>query len=145
MADEAQRTENPVSSSLRKSTRTGGALPVGLDPVDDGNALDGDGALSYGAMVRSRCKPCGAGPWSAAGRHDDVDDLRFIDNVVVGNHDPAFGKSKPYQDLKISELCMLGIQHYFAVVTSVTGLAGLMAGRGECKGSDLPGGGNCFV
>jgi len=31
------------------------------------------------------------------------------------------------------------------VVASVTGLAGLMAGRGECKGDDLPGGGNCFI
>ena len=72
MADEAGTVENPVSSSLRQSTRFGGALPVRVDSVDDSRPLDDD-ELPYGAMVKSRCSSCSIPPWRWH-QHDDVDE-----------------------------------------------------------------------
>eukprot|EP01043_Picozoa_sp_COSAG02_P002667 COSAG02_NODE_63_length_43286_cov_54.666412_5_plen_910_part_00 len=125
--------------------------PVARDAAGGGGAAAGGGGLDveedgYAATVRERCKPCGIWPpCSRAGLHDDEGDLRFIDARPLRRGDPEFEQGKTYQDLAVPQLCLLALQHYLAVVASVTGLAGVMARMGQCKGTNRPGGGACYI
>ena len=130
----AETVRNPIARDVGgRGVVAGGG---GLD-VEEG---------SYVATVRERCKPCGIWPpCSKAGLHDDEDDLRFIRARPLRKGDPGFEQGKTYQDLAAPQLCLLGLQHYLAVVASVTGLAGVMARMGQCKGTNRPGGGACYI
>ena len=136
-----RRMDSTVENPVAAAAGSGGSATT---------AGSGAGALgeteSYAATVTARCKPCGiCPPCAKAGRHDDDGDLRFISARAVAKGDLDFPQAKTYQDLGVPQLLLLGLQHYLAVVASVTGLAGVMARGGQCKGSNKPGEGACYI
>lgn len=135
---EPETVGNPVAGSA------GSGSTAAARPARAGLAAEEE--AGYAATVRARCRPCGiCPPCSKAGLHDDDDDVRFIAGRPLSKNDPEFAQGQTHQDLAAPQLCLLALQHYLAVVASVTGLAGVIAKMGQCKGTSKPGGGACYI